>query len=327
MSVDLAIKKWKDTEVGYPPTWPYWKSPAVFVDNDGDRGEPMTDTTVSPPFVYYNQERVDEIYRPTLRESTFISIEPTKGLEDNRLFAAIENLGDLPADGVTIKFSYAPWGVIGGVDPQLYFKSIATVSSVSFGAHARREVEVPWDLSNLSENNGGLWPASIEFFQHFCVQVSIDYSGDIDTGNNWTQHNYGYVVSRSPFAPFPVMVTNSENKPKRYELVAENIPQNWKIRFRGLDQQGQGNFSGLFTLEPGEGKVLTFTIMKEENDQQNRDKEIRDTIYITLRSEGKPIGGISFDAIQFPKETSGPQERHIPRFVLPYSPPVSLWRQ
>ena len=319
MSVDLAIKGWKVSEpqTGYPTLWPLWRSPAIFVDNDGDRGEPITDTATSPPFLYYDRALVDEIG------------EPRKGIEDNRLFAAIENVGDAPADGVTINFSYAPYGVVGGVLYQhVHFKPIATVSSLSFGAHARREVEVPWDLSNPSENNGSLWPAGIGFFDHFCVRVSIDYSGDIEPGNNSTQHNFGNVVSRSPFAPFAVLVANSEKEPNEFNLVAENIPQDWKIRFRGLEKRGQGshNSSGIFTLNPGEEKLLTFTIMKEENDQQDRDKEKRDTIYISLQSEGKPIGGFSFDAIQFPKDTGKVQERHIPRFVLPYSPAVSFWR-
>lgn len=160
-----------------------------------------------------------------------------------------------------------------------------------------------WDLSDLTENNSGLWPAPIAYFDHFCVKVSIDYPGDINPGNNRTQHNIGHVISMSPLPRIPFVVANSDPEPRTYELLA-NIPEKWTLHVRGLEKRtgqaarpateaGKGETittdrrAVKFTLEPGEERLLTLAIIPAQKPKERR------PVAVTLLMDGKPVGGFS----------------------------------
>jgi hypothetical protein len=70
-------------------------------------------------------------------------------------------------------------------------------------ATAEQLIEVPWDLSNLSESNGGAWGGHIlNEFDHFCVLVRVEMPGDANPSNNHAQNNFGNVqtVFGKPFS-------------------------------------------------------------------------------------------------------------------------------
>lgn len=308
MPTNISIRPWKTTQpqAGYPDTWSCWRTPDVFVDNNGDRT--ATSDPAVPGFTYY--QNVD------------LSGEPTIGLSDNRLFAVIRNLGSPAASDVRVSFSYAPYGFVGGsLYQHVHFKPIAEVS-VDLGpagsTDAEKEVEVPWDLGDLSENNGGLWPAPISCFNHFCIRVTTEHpSGDTET-----QHNFVNVVASSPFTPLSTVIVNNDRKTARYELLAPNLPEKWRLDVRGLGReisQVTSRSGAAFSLKPGEERFVTITLVAGPA----RGK-IRQSVEITLARDKRPVGGISFFATRGMKELPVVRRRvtHLPRFPLAYSKPV-----
>ena len=307
MPTDVSIRLWKTTQpqAGYPNGWSCWRTPDVFVDNNGNRIG-LIDPTV-PGFKYY--QNVD------------LSGEPTKGLSDNRLFAVIRNLGSPAANNVKVSFSYAPYGFVGGTLYQhVHFKPIAEVLVDLEAAglpSAEKEVEVPWDLGDLSENNGGLWPAPLSYFNHFCVRVVTEHP----SGNKQTQHNFVNVVGTSPFAPVSTVIVNNDKKEARFELVAPSLPQRWRLNVRGLGEknlQVSSRGGAPFTLRPGEERFVTLTLIAGE------EEKVQHSVEVTLLRERQPVGGISFLATRGVKELPIAQTRmtYVPRFPLAHSKPV-----
>jgi len=307
LPTDVSIKLWKTTQpqAGYPNWWSCWRTPDIFVDNNGNRIA-LSDPTV-PGFKYY--QNVD------------LSGEPTKGVSDNRLFTVVRNLGSPAANNVKVSFSYAPYGFVGGTLYQhVHFKPIAEVL-VDLGAagspDAEKEVEVPWDLGDLSENNGGLWPAPISYFNHFCIRVTTEHP----SGNKQTQHNFVNVMGTSPFAPLSTVIVNNDKKEARYELVAPNLPQRWRLHVRGLGEKSlqiSSRSGAPFILRPGEERFVTLTLVAGEEER------VQQSVEVTLLRERRPVGGISFLATKGMKELPLAQRRitYLPRFALAYSKPV-----
>jgi hypothetical protein len=301
MSMDASIRNWKGTvpiETGYPDSWPGWTSPDVFVDNNGNRA--ATSTTAphtTGPFKYYLN-----VNEPG---------EPSIGSADNRLFLVIRNLGGSPASGVQVSVQFAPISTAGGAwVTTAHFRQIDQFS-VDLGssgtADGEKELEVQWDLSDVTDTNGGLWPYPLGAFNHFCVQVQLTLAGDGDFSNNFAQSNFGNVISASPFPIIPMLVANSDPEPKTYELVAQQLPEKWGVRLRGLEKESEEERNEKaprredkaishggrvkFVLEAGEERFLTLAIIQP----QEHSKE-RQLVTIGLAAEGKLVGGISFMA-------------------------------
>jgi hypothetical protein len=312
MPIDVSIRPWKNQspQPGYPNFWQWWRSPDVYVDNNGDRLL-RSDPSVSPAFRYY--ENVD------------LSGEPSKGTSDNRLFAWIRNLGDSKAQSVRVSFSYSPCGAVGGVTYQhVHFKPIAE-AMVDLEAKdtpgAEKEVEVSWDLSDLSEDNGGLWPAPLSHWDHFCVRVAVWQTGGI-APHAAVQHNFFNIVSSSPFAPLPIVVANSEREVKRCSITVRRLPEKWKLLVRGFGERvavvyPQGGLR--FALKPGEEKYLTVTVVPGDDGQSGPVP-----VEIELLMDEHSVGGMSFMANR--KGPNAPISRrrmtHIPPHIIPPSPPV-----
>jgi Zn-dependent metalloprotease len=114
---------------------------------------------------------------------------PLKG-QVNRLFALVTNIGDADAIGVSVSFSYAPYGAGTSNNTTLAIDTVVidvpTATSV--------EVEVAWDLSDLTEDNGGTWPLPLGDFDHFCVKVDLTLGDDVDPCNNHAQNNFSGVA-------------------------------------------------------------------------------------------------------------------------------------
>jgi len=115
--------------------------------------------------------------------------DPIKG-QVNRMFANISNVGDVDAVGVDITFSFKPYGAGTSGNAE---KVIGTVTVDVPVSPPSTEVEIPWDLTDLTDTNGGLWPLPLGDFDHFCVIVRIEHVDDVDPCNNEAQNNFGNV--------------------------------------------------------------------------------------------------------------------------------------
>jgi len=219
--------------------------------------------------------------------------EPSKGIANNRLFAKIKNLGTTAANNVTVKFAYAPFGVSWAWNDYSDFKLIATVTGVNLGpagsADAEKLLEVQWDLSNLSENNGGAWGGyTVGDFDHFCVWVKIEYPGDSNTGNNDGRDNFtniNTVFGKSYKLKF--LVSNPGKEVSNSELIITGLPENWKFKLEGIDNHKR------FVLKPREFRLVTLTFIPTM--QPNAVLPIKKDLNIALKLNDKVIaGGISF---------------------------------
>ncbi len=255
---DPSIRDW-----GSPPgTPPPWQTADIWVDNDGNGiGNEVG--------------------------------EPSKG-QVNRLFARVRNLGTSPANNVTVRFHFAPYGPW---SPASWgnFKEITTVTGINLGpagsSNASQLIEVPWDLSDLSESNGGAWGGHIlGEFDHFCVLVRVEMPGDANPDNNHAQNNFVNVqtVFGKPLS-LKILVANPAKTEARGDLVVRGLPEEWKPRFEGIpDTKG-------FALKPREFRVVTLTLQPPATKEEDP-KPIQRHMDLSLRLGGEVVGGVSFDA-------------------------------
>jgi hypothetical protein len=235
----------------------------------------------------------DGIHNESADPSTGQVGEPSKGIANNRLFARVRNLGTTAANNVTVKFAYAPYGVSWAWHDYSDFKLIATVTGVNLGpagsVDAEKLIEVQWDLSNLSENNGGIWdPYTVGDFDHFCVWVKIEYPGDSNTGNNDGRDNFTNiqtVFDKSYKIKF--LVSNPKKDESNAELIIKGIPDNWKFKVEGIENYKR------FILKPREFRLVTLTFIPTLPPQTVT--PIKKDVNISLKLNDKEIiGGISF---------------------------------
>jgi hypothetical protein len=162
-------------------------------------------------------------------DATNTEVNAEKGIV-NLLRARVKNVGDVASSGATITFKYAPWFT--GITPAA-LKTIGTVAQ-DFTPGQTLIVPINWDLTNLSDTNGGLWPAPISTFDHFCVQVIITLASDVNQGNNFAQNNFFDVETGfSIFGESAFLVGN----PFEREVVARlnlKVPEGYKGRVIGV---------------------------------------------------------------------------------------------
>lgn len=305
MPINIDIRPWKDgsNQANYPNSWLFCRSPDIFVDNNGDRVK-TTDPTL-PAFSYY--ENVDMIG------------EPAKG-EVNRLFAVVRNLGNSAAKDVQVFFSYSPYGIVGGSWFGSQFRPIADVSvdlEAAGSPDSEKEVEVPWDLSDLTDTNGGLWPAPLSYFDHFCVLVNVQHPNDVNASNNLAQNNFCNVVAHSAFSPLPLLIANSEKKEVEYEFTVQRLPEKWRLRVRGLGQEVQTiaqERSIKAKLKPGEEKFITLTIIP------STEEKVDQPIEVLMLADGRLVGGFAIRAQR------GLPNMRMAKKLMQYRAPFALQR-
>ena len=294
MSFTPYITPWKGTvpiEIGYPDTWPGWVSPDIFVDNTGSRIESSsTAPHTTGPFEFWTN--VD------------LPGEPTLGVATNRLFVVVKNTGTLGGT-LTVSVGFTPYAMVGGVWTQFQYKQIGqfplTLPATGTPS-SEQQTEVQWDLSDLSDTNGGLWPLPLGAFNHFCVEVQL-------TPGNSTQSNFSNVISMSPLPVVPILVSNSDPVPRTFEIVA-TLPERWALRLRGLERPRRGTDKDMaalnvktdekalssnarvkIALEAGESRLVTVSIVKPEGQQ----KEAQN-VTLGLVADGKLVGGLTLKA-------------------------------
>jgi len=157
--------------------------------------------------------------------SSNVEVNAEKGVNNN-LRARIRNLGNADAMGAVVRFRFAP---IYGSVPDSAFELIGTVAVNVPGGGAPQIVPIKWNLTNLNDTNGGIWPAPISAFEHFCVKVDIEYPSDINLSNNDAQNNFFDVTTaigpRGPIGPIRFMVGNPLNRSANIQILTDKLPE------------------------------------------------------------------------------------------------------
>jgi hypothetical protein len=251
---DPSIRDW-----GNPPgTPPPWQTPDVWVDNNGN-------------------------------EIPYEANEPARGIQNNRLFARIRNLGSTATAEVQVRFAFAPYGLWAPAS-HADFKEIDVVTVPPLSPGEEKTIEVEWDLSDLSENNGGAWGGfTVNDFSHFCVLVTLTSQGDTNPSNNIAQNNFTWV----PIAPgktsmVKFLVANPKAQPATAELLLAGLPERWQVRLDGL-QRGRN------TLQPREVRLVTLSFTPPARETETA-APLAARGDLSLRLDGQLVGGISMDA-------------------------------
>lgn len=221
----------------------------------------------------------------------------------NDLRARVRNLGSLAASGVVVRFRYAPW--FAGVNDSL-LKEIGTVRldfSVAGGGADDQLAAIDWDLTDTSDTNGSSWPAPISAFDHFCVKVSVEFTGDINPSNNVAQSNFADVAYATlpTSEPLSFMVVgpdgNVDPQPKLAQLRISPLPG---VFHATVSVKGVGDPAAGFLLKPNEIRLAKVRFAAPLHSRISRDV-VAD---ISLLLDGKPAGGISGRLYRSPEQAS-----------------------
>jgi hypothetical protein len=202
---DLSITPWGVAQA--PPAPPWYKSPDIWVNNDGD--------------AIFNEAN-----------------EPERGNPSNQLTARIKNKGNASASGYQVSFSFRPY-TTNAAAPFTAIQTAPETGSLTNGA--TREYTVTWDLSDTFIQAN--FPAAFWSADHFCVKAEIESStasplSDSNPYNNSTQHNYANV----PSAPTPgglsranFFMYNHLNEDAMATLTWVARQKGWDVRFEGIE--------------------------------------------------------------------------------------------
>ena len=224
--------------------------------------------------------------------------EPSLGIS-NRLWARIHNIGTTTATNVLVKFYYAPYSI--GY-PHTHFKQIGAPVSIPMPITGGTSIviETAWDLSNLSEDNGGLWPYPIASFDHFCVRVVIDCAADVNPGNNAAQNNFTAVPCSE--CGFNFIIVNPTEEQVSASLITSDLPKGWSM---SITAPGIKNIHE-FGLAPHETKLAKLRLFHpEDQDKMNRDVDVGLTL------DGDLVGGVTFRAVKPPARRFNSLSFHV----------------
>jgi hypothetical protein len=189
VSDNLSITPW-----GFfldPKVHPYWQSPDVWVDNNGNG----------------------------VQESG----EPSIGKADNHLFARVTNTGSAPSSPFSVTFSYVPFtGVIDMDNAQ----HIATINRPALAVGSSDDVEVLWDLTTIPSEFAGVnhFCVIVEINGDACA--TFDNRAQNNFGNVPTVGPSPAPVSMYVMNPMPEAANGRiiiEPEPSGWEITA-NIP-------------------------------------------------------------------------------------------------------
>ncbi len=217
------------------------------------------------------------------------SVNAAKG-QINNLRAHVRNVGNAPAAGVVVRFKYAPI-FVGLTDSAL--KQIGTVTSDFAAAgdptgNDDRVLPIAWDLTNLTDTNGGLWPSPISAFDHFCVKVSVEFIGDVNLANNNAQTNFVDVPTVLSPTRFIFMVANPFDREVSAQLQMEGVPKDFQVEFIEFPP----GFGHAFKLKPKEIKLVTIAFTPPKGFEKS--PPTGDLIaHISLRIGQEEVGGLS----------------------------------
>jgi hypothetical protein len=209
----------------------------------------------------------------------------------NHLRAHVRNLGNASANSVTIRFKYAP--IFAGLNESM-MKQIGTVSlnfSAAAGGSDSQIAAIDWDLTDLTDTNGGLWPAPISTFDHFCVQVWVEFASDINLSNNFAQNNFFDVTtSAAPGnSPLSFLIFGPEKERQEFseaQVVISKLPEGFRasVAVKGVDEPQKG-----FRIRANEARLAEIRFLAPREYKSEHDV-VAD---VTLLLNGKPQGGLS----------------------------------
>lgn len=154
--------------------------------------------------------------------SSNVQVNAEKGIVNN-LRARIRNFGNANATGAVVRFRFAP--SYAGI-PDSAFELIGTVTVNVLAGGTPQMVPINWNLTNLSDTNGGMWPSPISAFDHFCVRVDIEYPSDINLSNNDAQNNFFDVTTATgPLIPIHFIFGNPLNRAANIQILAGKLPE------------------------------------------------------------------------------------------------------
>ena len=272
VGADLAITPWGFV-TGHGPTW---QSPDIFVVDNGNN-----------------------------------VVNAKQGIM-NRLRARIRNLGSAAANAVTVRFKYAPYFI--GLT-SAGFKEIAA-PTVNFAAARDASgndlmvVPAQWDLTNPSENNGGIWPMPISAFQHFCVKVDVELSADVNQSNNAAQTNF-VDLTADCCRPFRFLVGNPFERDITARLVIDPLPKGYSVKLEG----GGGEQGNPFVLRAREIRVATAQFVRPAGfAKRPRTNDV--VASISMQVDNQIVGGLSARLAKANIKVSPPREvRPRPRLM------------
>ena len=263
VGADLAITPWGFV-TGQGPAW---QSPDIFVVNNGNK-----------------------------------VVNAKQGIM-NRLRAQIRNLGSTAANGATVRFTYAPYSI--GLTAAS-FKEIAapTVNFAAAGDPSGNDlivVPAQWDLTNPTEDNGGIWPMPIGSFEHFCVRLAAELSADINQSNNSSQTNF-VDVTDDCCRPFRFLIGNPFERDIRARLVVAPLPKGYSVKLEAGGQEGS-----TLSLRPKEIRVATAQFVRPAGfAKERRTSDI--VASISMQVDNQFIGGLSARLAKANVKLSPPRE-------------------
>ncbi|HET9408625.1 MAG TPA: sialidase family protein [Candidatus Sulfotelmatobacter sp.] len=217
-------------------------------------------------------------------------VNASKGVV-NLLRARVRNLGNAAATGVVVRFRYAPIfvGLTDSMFKQIDAPLVDFAAAGDPSGNDLKIVPVNWDLTNLSDTNGGLWPQPIGAFDHFCVKVTVEFAADINQGNNAAQNNFVDVqTTMGPHVPFRFLLGNPYRKPVEAELVLDQLPEGYRAQLR----ESEVAFNKPFRLKPEEVRVIT--IMFERPDDLAKQPPEKDVVaQVSMKIGRDLVGGFS----------------------------------
>lgn len=216
------------------------------------------------------------------------SVANAKSGMHNALRARVRNIGTAAAKDAVVRFRYAPI-FLGLADAALKQIAAPSVDFAQAGDPAGNDVKivpVDWDLTNLADTNGGLWPMPISAFDHFCVKVSVEHPSDINLSNNNAQTNFFDVTTESHPLPLRFLVGNPFDRGIRAQLVTASLPKGYDVRLAGLSKDNT------LTLRPREIRVATMTLIRPPDfEKQRRAQDV--VASISMQVGSKTVGGLS----------------------------------
>ena len=125
-------------------------------------------------------------------------------------------------------------------------------------------VPAQWDLTNPSEDNGGIWPMPISSFQHFCVRVAAELSADINQSNNAAQTNF-VNVTEDCCRPFRFLIGNPFERDIRARFVIGPLPRGYRVKVEAGGKKGN-----TLSLRPKEIRVATAQFVRPAGVEKER---------------------------------------------------------
>ncbi len=245
-------------------------------------------------------------------------VNAAKGVH-NRLRGRVRNIGSAAEASANVRFRYAPI-YVGLPDSALKVIAMPAVSLAAAGDVSGNDlkiVPVDWDLTDLTDTNGGVWPAPISAFDHFCVQVDIQSGDDINLANNHAQTNFVDVADAGGAGAlrFRLLVGNPFEKPARFQLMTTPLPRGYtaKLRVAGLDK--------VLSLKPREIRMADLMFTRPAGFQ--KEKRTTDVVAnISMLAGTEPVGGVSVRLAKATVAVKPPSEKTNPRQLVAQAQPA-----